>query len=243
MAFYSSINGLITGVKYYRSAVMSGNHIGLIYGINGSGPYGSVTFATSSTTGWQTANFASPIVATAGVPYVVAVYNADGNYQSTLSAFTSNITNAPLTIPANGTVVNSTTIKNGLYVYSTTSPVFPTNTFQSTNYWVDVIFSTNQSFTTTTTTAGPTTTTTAGPTTTTTAGPTTTTTLGPTTTTTTVAPIASTGPTFSFTTNPNPVPGYGRGLGEWTGHFWQTSYPIATSVQTGNCFDMESIAK
>jgi hypothetical protein len=30
---------------------------------------------------------------------------------------------------------------NGVYAYGA-NPVFPTNTYQSTNYWVDVVFTT-----------------------------------------------------------------------------------------------------
>ncbi len=45
------------------------------------------------------------------------------------------MTNGPLTAPASG---------NGVYAYGGSS-LFPTNTYQSTNYWVDVVFNPNGS--------------------------------------------------------------------------------------------------
>jgi hypothetical protein len=65
----------------------------------------------------------------------VASYLApNGHYSTTGAAFASSaLDNPPLHALANGTSAN------GVYAYSTTS-VFPSSTFNSTNYWVDVLF-------------------------------------------------------------------------------------------------------
>ena len=48
--------------------------------------------------------------------------------------FTSALTNGPLTAPASGR-----TGGNGVSAYGSTSS-FPTNSYQGSNYWVDVVF-------------------------------------------------------------------------------------------------------
>ncbi|MGO7704555.1 DUF4082 domain-containing protein, partial [Rhizobium ruizarguesonis] len=50
----------------------------------------------------------------------------------------SNVTSGPLTAPASG---------NGVYTYGS-AILYPTSTYQSTNYWVDVMFTTPSSNTT-----------------------------------------------------------------------------------------------
>ena len=49
------------------------------------------------------------------------------------AAFTNPFDNAPLHAVANSTSAN------GVYAYSGTT-VFPTNNFNASNYWVDVLF-------------------------------------------------------------------------------------------------------
>ena len=97
---------------------------------------GSVTFTNESASGWQTALFATPVTITAGQTYVVSYLAPNGHYSATGGAFGSAVDNSPLHAPA------SATSDNGLYIYSGTS-VFPTNTWNATNYWVDVLFSAN----------------------------------------------------------------------------------------------------
>jgi hypothetical protein len=55
-------------------------------------------------------------------------YSADGNY------FASAVSNGPVTAPS-----SSASGGNGVYAYGSAS-AFPTNTFNASNYWVDVIF-------------------------------------------------------------------------------------------------------
>ena len=50
---------------------------------------------------------------------------------ATMEAFASAVTNGPLTAPANSTM------PNGVYAGS---QGFPQNSFNATNYWVDVLF-------------------------------------------------------------------------------------------------------
>jgi len=72
----------------------------------------------------------------ANTPYVASYYAPTGHYASNGSYFTADITHYPIT--ALGSVAGS---GNGVYKYSATS-TFPSSTYNSTNYWVDVDFST-----------------------------------------------------------------------------------------------------
>ena len=58
----------------------------------------------------------------------------NGHYSVTPAAFASNgVENPPLRALAQATS------PNGVYAYGAT-PVFPSGSFNSTNYWVDVLF-------------------------------------------------------------------------------------------------------
>ncbi len=69
----------------------------------------------------------------ANTTYVAAYLAPDGHYSATSQAFATAIDNPPLHAVANSAS------SNGVYVYSSTS-AFPSNTFNATNYWVDVLF-------------------------------------------------------------------------------------------------------
>ncbi|MGO9961598.1 MAG: DUF4082 domain-containing protein, partial [Solirubrobacteraceae bacterium] len=56
-----------------------------------------------------------------------------GHYSSTPGGLSSAVINGPLT------AVASSTSANGVYAY-TASSAFPSSTYNSTNYWVDILF-------------------------------------------------------------------------------------------------------
>src|SRR5439155_646157 len=73
-----------------------------------------------------------PVQITAGTTYV-ASYHSNQTYSAASGYFATPLTNGPLTAPANA----------GVYAYSS-SVIFPSNTFHSENYWVDVLFVASQ---------------------------------------------------------------------------------------------------
>lgn len=127
--FTASVNGTITGVRYYQGAGNTGTHIGNLWSSTGS-LLARATFPSSGTTGWQTVQFASPVAVTAGTTYVASYFAPNGHYSYNGGFFASAWTNGPLTAPAGA---------NGVYLYSG-STAFPTDTYNSANYWVDPIF-------------------------------------------------------------------------------------------------------
>jgi hypothetical protein len=135
MKFRSTQGGFITGVRYYKGAGTTGTHTGHLW--NGSGTLlGSTTFAGETASGWQQTTFATPIAINANTTYVVSMFSPSGHYAATDPYFTSAVVNGPIRALADGEDG-----PNGLYRYSSTS-VFPNSSFNSSNYWVDVVFST-----------------------------------------------------------------------------------------------------
>ena len=73
--------------------------------------------------------FASPIAITAGATYVASYHTDVGHYAVSRSYFSAPFTRSPLSVLTSG----------GVYGYGAGS--FPSSTYQSSNYWVDVLFS------------------------------------------------------------------------------------------------------
>ncbi|WP_018479282.1 DUF4082 domain-containing protein [Pontibacter roseus] len=138
MKFRSSVNGFVTGVKFYKQSGNTGTHTGQLY--SGSGALlASVVFQNETASGWQQAAFSSPVAVTAGTTYVITYHSSAGTYSANDDGFSQAILNGPLAGLQNGTDG-----PNGIYRY-TSSPAFPTNSFSSSNYWVDVVFNTSTS--------------------------------------------------------------------------------------------------
>ncbi|HTM54068.1 MAG TPA: DUF4082 domain-containing protein, partial [Pirellulales bacterium] len=78
--------------------------------------------------GWQQANFSSPVAITAGTTYVVSYHTNSGHYSVSRNYFASPFTNGSLHVPVNG----------GLYRYGSSG--LPNQSYQASNYWVDVLF-------------------------------------------------------------------------------------------------------
>jgi hypothetical protein len=135
LKFRSDSDGFITGVRFYKGGPENGGeHVGHLWTSNGT-LLGSVTFTNESDIGWQQALFQTPIPITANTTYVVSYFAPLGRYAATPGQFASSgVDTPPLHALRNGVDGN-----NGVYLYTSTGG-FPTQTFNSTNYWVDVIF-------------------------------------------------------------------------------------------------------
>jgi len=130
--FQATSAGKAIGVRFYKGPQNTGAHVGNLWNSSGS-LLGTVTFTNETPSGWQQATFSNPVTLTQGATYVVSYhtngfYSADGNY------FANALTNGPLTAPS-----SATSGGNGVYAYGSTS-VFPTNSYNAANYWVDVAF-------------------------------------------------------------------------------------------------------
>ncbi|MCP3389230.1 DUF4082 domain-containing protein [Bradyrhizobium sp. CCGB12] len=127
--FDSSVAGTVSGIRFYKSSEDTGTHTGELWSSTGV-ELATVTFTNETASGWQSALFSTPVTITPGTIYTVSYHTDVGHYSNTNNYFTTDVTNGPLTAPAQG---------NGVYAYGS-SALYPTNTYQSTNFWVDVMF-------------------------------------------------------------------------------------------------------
>ena len=135
--FQTSAAGTVTGIRFYKGSQDTGTHTGSLWSSTGT-RLATLTFTNETASGWQIAYFSSPVALTAGQTYTASYHTDTGHYSTTANYFVSNVTSGSLTAPASG---------NGVYAYGSNS-LFPTSTFEQTNYWVDVMFTTPGSNTT-----------------------------------------------------------------------------------------------
>jgi len=131
--FIADVNGLVTGVRFYKGSGSTGTHLGNLWTIGGS-LLATATFSGETATGWQQVNFTSPVPISANTSYVASYYTSVGGYAADQGGLSAAVDHAPLHALASGASGG-----NGVYLYGLNSG-FPSNTFNATNYWVDVVF-------------------------------------------------------------------------------------------------------
>ena len=132
--FRSDVSGTIRGIRFYKAATNTGTHVGNLWSSTGS-LLATGTFSNETTSGWQQLNFTTPVSITANTVYVASYHTSTGHYSINTNYFASSgVDNAPLHALANGVSGG-----NGVYSYGT-GGAFPNQTFNSSNYWVDVVF-------------------------------------------------------------------------------------------------------
>jgi hypothetical protein len=130
--FRADADGHITGVRFYKAPLNTGTHVGKLWTRTGT-LLASVTFTGETASGWQQANFASPVPIAANTTYVVSYHAPNGHYTGTDGFFATALDRPPLHGLRDG--VDG---PNGVYRYGASA--FPTDTYFSEGYWVDVVF-------------------------------------------------------------------------------------------------------
>ncbi len=132
--FRPQVNGLVTGVRFYKAAGNTGVHTGSLWSASGQ-LLATATFTSETATGWQQVLFSNPVSVTANTTYVASYYAPTGSYSYTSAQFANaGITTAPLTALQDGFDGG-----NGAFRYGAGG--FPSDSYGATNYWVDVVFS------------------------------------------------------------------------------------------------------
>lgn len=131
--FVPSVDGEISGIRFYKGPQNLGTHIGNLWTATGT-RLASATFTDESAGGWQQVSFTNPVPVTAGTTYVASYFAPQGQYSVDENYFAATYTNGPLTAPSSASAGG-----NGVYRYGSTS-AFPNATFAASNYWVDVVF-------------------------------------------------------------------------------------------------------
>ena len=133
LKFRSEASGYITGIRFYKSSVNTGPHAGSLWSRDGK-LLGSVSFGSETASGWQEAALAAPVAISPNTTYVVSYHTTVGHYSVSEGFFgPSALVKSPLRALANGEDG-----PNGVYRYGVSG--FPTQSYNSSNYWVDVVF-------------------------------------------------------------------------------------------------------
>jgi Domain of unknown function (DUF4082)/Bacterial Ig-like domain/Bacterial Ig domain/Purple acid Phosphatase, N-terminal domain len=135
--FRSDLDGVITGLRFYKGATNTGTHVGHLWTRTGQ-LLATATFANETASGWQEVTFANPVSISADTTYVASYHAPRGNYAVNDQQFlAAGVDNPPLHALRDGVDGG-----NGVYAYGA-SGTFPAGTFRSHGYWVDVVFDTN----------------------------------------------------------------------------------------------------
>jgi Domain of unknown function (DUF4082)/Concanavalin A-like lectin/glucanases superfamily/Domain of unknown function (DUF4091)/Abnormal spindle-like microcephaly-assoc'd, ASPM-SPD-2-Hydin len=130
--FRSDVSGTITGIRFYKSAANTGAHQGHLWSQSGA-LLASVTFAGETASGWQQANFSTPVSISANTVYIASYQSSVGHWSVNWNYFAAAGTDNP---PLHA-LQNATGTPNGVWGVAGT---FPKNS-NGSNYWVDVAFS------------------------------------------------------------------------------------------------------
>lgn len=139
--FTTAVNGTITGGRWrFPNTLPVGTVQWLLYRWN-SDASGTLlaqeSFVAPVAGTWNTVNATTPVAVTAGQRYVTAIFTPNGRYVFTNGFFTSSgVTNGNLTAPQDDAV---TPARNGKFIQQG-FPSYPTNSFNATCYFVDVLF-------------------------------------------------------------------------------------------------------
>src|SRR4249920_1926583 len=81
VSFKSDVSGTITGIRFYKSSANTGTHVGRLWSPTGA-LLASVTFTGETSSGWQQANFSTPVAITANTVYVASFGLTIGHFSA-----------------------------------------------------------------------------------------------------------------------------------------------------------------
>jgi hypothetical protein len=135
LKFRSSTNGFVTAIRFYKGTGNTGTHIVSLWTVGGT-RISTATAVGESASGWQEVPLPSAVAITANTTYVASYHTDTGFYSADSNYFAAAPTvNGFLTALQDGTDGG-----NGVYRYGINR--FPNQSFNSTNYWIDVVFQT-----------------------------------------------------------------------------------------------------
>jgi serine/threonine protein kinase len=130
--FHSDVPGVVTAIRFYKSPTNTGTHVGHLWDSAGN-LLATAPFTNETTSGWQGANFPSPVPIKAHAVYTASYHTDTGNYATDSHYFASReVDRGPLHAPADRAGGNG--------VFRQGKTAFPDQTFEAQNYWVDVVF-------------------------------------------------------------------------------------------------------
>ena len=128
--FTANVDGYVTGIRFYKSSGNTGTHVGHLWTSSGQ-LLATATFTGESNSGWQQVLLSTPVAITAGTTYVASYFAPNGNFSVDRNYFNSSYANGLLSVPTGG----------GVFRYGNSSG-FPSQSYNNSNYWVDVLVET-----------------------------------------------------------------------------------------------------
>ena len=99
--FYSEVGGTIKGIRFYKSTANAGTHVGNLWSSTGT-LLATTTFTSETASGWQQANFTTPVPINSFTIYVASYHTNTGHYSFNPNYFSTNRDNSPLHAPLSG---------------------------------------------------------------------------------------------------------------------------------------------
>jgi hypothetical protein len=129
LQFYSEVAGNVTGIRFYKGTGNTGTHVANLWSATGQS-LASATFTGETTTGWQQVNFTTPYTITPNTSYVISYFTPTGHFAHDQYYDWASLFAAPLHV---------FTSSPGVFHYGTVAG-FPNESFNVSNYWVDLVF-------------------------------------------------------------------------------------------------------
>ncbi|MCE9672031.1 DUF4082 domain-containing protein [Myxococcus stipitatus] len=131
--FKTNVSGNVLGVRFYKGASNTGTHVGSLWSANGQ-RLAFATFTNETATGWQQVLFSTPVAIAPDTVYTASYHAPVGAYAFNQGGLATGLDAPPLfALPG------STSGGNGVFTYGPAGS-FPVNSFENSNYWVDVLF-------------------------------------------------------------------------------------------------------
>jgi hypothetical protein len=132
-AFTSTTAGRIAAIRFWKAPNESGTHSGKVWSNTGT-LLASVTFGADTASGWQQQSLPAPISIAANTTYIVSVNTANSYYAATDNGLATQVMNGSL-----ASIVGN----NGLFG---STGQFPTSSYQRSNYFRDIVFVPNMTY-------------------------------------------------------------------------------------------------
>lgn len=151
--FGSNVPGKITAIRFYRTVPIDSGYLVHLWDEQGNLLNNGISIeGQQPTPGWQTIQLYPPVRIEAGRTYTASYYANVGQYPVNENFFQPkddtdfavednnfSVSNNPLYALCNRSLINDEyKCSNGVYKYGLSG--FPTESYKSSNYWVDVIF-------------------------------------------------------------------------------------------------------
>ncbi len=131
--FRSDTSGYVTAIRFYKDPRNSGVHSGHLWSDSGV-LLSTVAFSGETASGWQQATFGAPVAINANTTYVVSYHTSAGFYSADSGYFSAAGLHSGTLYAPRDTEFGA----NGVFHYGSTA--FPSDSFASQNFWVDVVF-------------------------------------------------------------------------------------------------------